>query len=160
MFHPNVSEMGEICVNTLKRDWTSDTTLSHVFAVIRCLLIVPFPESSLNEEAGKLFMESYDEFVRRARLMTSIHAGARSRGGAASGGGGDSSGVAEGREGADTAALAPTPKRAKASTGALTEVPPSIDRGAETGPDGAKSTEPRAEGVKKKKTSKSTVRRL
>jgi ubiquitin-conjugating enzyme E2 S len=38
------------------------------------LLIVPFPESSLNDEAGKLFMESYDEFARRARIMTQVHA--------------------------------------------------------------------------------------
>jgi ubiquitin-conjugating enzyme E2 S len=64
--------------------------------VIRCLLIVPFPESSLNDEAGKLFMESYDEvgpctklfadmlcphgpccclqYKRRAKLMTAVHA--------------------------------------------------------------------------------------
>ncbi|KAH8070727.1 hypothetical protein JL720_11733 [Aureococcus anophagefferens] len=34
---------GDICVNTLKRDWSSDVTLSHVLQVIRCLLIVPFP---------------------------------------------------------------------------------------------------------------------
>ena len=42
--------------------------------VIRCLLIVPFPESSLNDEAGKQFMESYDDYAKRARLMTSVHA--------------------------------------------------------------------------------------
>jgi ubiquitin-conjugating enzyme E2 S len=36
-------------------------------------LIVPFPESSLNDEAGKLFMESYDEYAKRARLMADIH---------------------------------------------------------------------------------------
>jgi Ubiquitin-conjugating enzyme len=64
---------GAICVNTLKKDWTSDTTLSHVLSVIRCLLIVPFPESSLNDEAGKLFMESYQEYAKRARLMADIH---------------------------------------------------------------------------------------
>lgn len=38
------------------------------------MLIVPFPESSLNDEAGKLFMESYDEFFSQAKLYTSIHA--------------------------------------------------------------------------------------
>jgi ubiquitin-conjugating enzyme E2 S len=74
IFHPNVSLAGDICVNTLKKDWTPDTTLSHVLSVIRCLLIVPFPESALNEEAGKAFMESYDDYVRKARLWTSIHA--------------------------------------------------------------------------------------
>jgi ubiquitin-conjugating enzyme E2 S len=64
---------GAICVNTLKKDWTCETTFAHVFSVIRCLLIVPFPESSLNDEAGKLFMESYDEYSKRARLMAGVH---------------------------------------------------------------------------------------
>jgi ubiquitin-conjugating enzyme E2 S len=50
------------------------TQHQQVLQVIRCLLIVPFPESSLNDEAGKLFMESYDEFARRARIMTEVHA--------------------------------------------------------------------------------------
>jgi ubiquitin-conjugating enzyme E2 S len=65
---------GDICVNTLKRDWNAEVTLKHILQVIRCLLIVPFPESSLNDEAGKLFMDSYDEFARRARIMTQVHA--------------------------------------------------------------------------------------
>jgi len=74
IYHPNVAPNGDICVNTLKKDWTPDTTLKHILQVIRCLLIVPFPESSLNDEAGKLFMDSYDEFARRARIMTEVHA--------------------------------------------------------------------------------------
>ena len=43
IFHPNVATNGDICVNTLKRDWKPETTLSHILQVIRCLLIVPFP---------------------------------------------------------------------------------------------------------------------
>ncbi|OQR83062.1 ubiquitin-conjugating enzyme E2 [Achlya hypogyna] len=74
IFHPNIAANGDICVNTLKRDWSADLDLSHVLQVIRCLLIVPFPESSLNDEAGKLFMECYDEYARRAKILTSIHA--------------------------------------------------------------------------------------
>jgi len=32
IFHPNVSEKGEICVNTLKRDWDpAKWSLSHIF---------------------------------------------------------------------------------------------------------------------------------
>jgi len=38
------------------------------------LLIIPFPESSLNQEAGKLFMENYNEYVKIASLYTNIHA--------------------------------------------------------------------------------------
>lgn len=74
IYHPNVDmSTGAICVNTLKKDWTSATTFAHVLSVVRCLLIVPFPESSLNDEAGKFFMDSYEEFSRRARLMADVH---------------------------------------------------------------------------------------
>lgn len=38
------------------------------------MLIVPFPESSLNEEAGKIFMEDYEEYFKHARLLTELHA--------------------------------------------------------------------------------------
>jgi len=74
IYHPNVDEStGAICVNTLKKDWSPSVRLGHVLSVIRCLMIVPFPESSLNDEAGKLFMESYEEYVKRAKLMANIH---------------------------------------------------------------------------------------
>jgi hypothetical protein len=36
-------------------------------------LIVPFPESSLNEEAGKLFMENYEEYFKIAKIYTGVH---------------------------------------------------------------------------------------
>jgi len=75
IFHPNVSEKGEICVNTLKKDWDpSNWSLQHILEIIRCLLIVPFPESALNEEAGKVFMEDYDEYAKHARLITQLYA--------------------------------------------------------------------------------------
>ena len=76
MFHPNVAvPSGEICVNYLKKDWSpSNWSLSHIFEVIKCLLIVPFPESSLNEEAGREFMENYDVFFQNAKVYTQVHA--------------------------------------------------------------------------------------
>ena len=76
IFHPNVAQnTGEICVNTLKRDWNpAKWSLKHIFEVIKCLLIVPFPESSLNEEAGREFMDDYDSFCEHARVYTRIHA--------------------------------------------------------------------------------------
>lgn len=39
-----------------------------------CLLIDPNPESALNEEAGKLLLEKYEEFARHAKLWTEIYA--------------------------------------------------------------------------------------
>lgn len=74
IFHPNIATNGEICVNTLKKDWNPTLGLRHVLTVVRCLLIEPFPESALNEQAGKMLLENYDEYARHARLYTGIHA--------------------------------------------------------------------------------------
>lgn len=61
-------------MNTLKKDWKPDLGLKHILLTIKCLLIVPNPESALNEEAGKLLLEHYDDYCRRAKMMTDIHA--------------------------------------------------------------------------------------
>ncbi|KAK9290988.1 hypothetical protein L1049_009170 [Liquidambar formosana] len=74
IFHPNIATNGEICVNTLKKDWNPSLGLRHVLIVVRCLLIEPFPESALNEQAGKMLLENYEEYARHARLYTGIHA--------------------------------------------------------------------------------------
>lgn len=74
IFHPNVASNGEICVNTLKKDWKQDLGVKHILLTVKCLLIVPNPESALNEEAGKLLLEKYDDYSKRAQLFTDIHA--------------------------------------------------------------------------------------
>jgi ubiquitin-conjugating enzyme E2 S len=93
IFHPNVSKTGDICVNTLKKDWKPDLGMQHILTVVKCLLIYPNPESALNEEAGKLLLERlaafclgyvaktaltryrrYDDYAKHARMMTDIHA--------------------------------------------------------------------------------------
>ncbi|KIK45690.1 hypothetical protein CY34DRAFT_801312 [Suillus luteus UH-Slu-Lm8-n1] len=79
IFHPNVSSAGEICVNTLKKDWQSSYGIGHILVTIKCLLIYPNPESALDEEAGKLLLEDYDAYCSRAKLITSVHATPRTR---------------------------------------------------------------------------------
>lgn len=75
VFHPNVEpKSGEVCVNTLKSEWTPNLGLQKVLLTIRCLLINPNAESALNEEAGKLILEDYNEFFQRAKLMTEVYA--------------------------------------------------------------------------------------
>lgn len=74
IFHPNIAEKGDICVNVLKRDWRPDLGLRHVLSVIRCLLIEPNAESALNEEAARLLLEDYDAYRRKAEMMTKVHA--------------------------------------------------------------------------------------
>jgi ubiquitin-conjugating enzyme E2 S len=74
IFHPNVSSAGEICVNTLKKDWKSSYGIGHILVTIKCLLIYPNPDSALDEEAGKLLQENYENYCERAKLITSVHA--------------------------------------------------------------------------------------
>jgi ubiquitin-conjugating enzyme E2 S len=61
-------------VETLKRDWSSSLKLRDVLVTISCLLIQPNPASALNEAAGKLAVEDWEGYCRRAKLMTDIHA--------------------------------------------------------------------------------------
>ncbi|KAG6844311.1 hypothetical protein H0H87_007881 [Tephrocybe sp. NHM501043] len=79
IFHPNVSNAGEICVNTLKKDWKSTYGIGHILVTVKCLLIYPNPESALDEEAGKLLLEDYQSYCSRAKLITSVHATPRKR---------------------------------------------------------------------------------
>ncbi|KAL8680260.1 MAG: hypothetical protein Q9186_003556 [Xanthomendoza sp. 1 TL-2023] len=75
IWHPNVDESsGDVCVNTLKRDWDQSLTLREVLLTISCLLIHPNPDSALNSTAGHLLQEDFEAFARQAKLMTSVHA--------------------------------------------------------------------------------------
>ena len=47
---------------------------SYFLQTVKCLLIYPNPESALNEEAGRLLLEQYQDYFSRAKMMTEIHA--------------------------------------------------------------------------------------
>ncbi|PWN90307.1 UBC-like protein [Acaromyces ingoldii] len=74
IFHPNVSSKGEICVSTLKKDWSSSYGLEHILVVIKCLLISPNPDSALDPDAGRLLQEAYEDYAYTARVWTKTHA--------------------------------------------------------------------------------------
>ena len=158
IYHPNVdSSTGAICVNTLKKDWTPTTTFSHVLSVIRCLLIVPFPESSLNDEAGKLFMESYGEYSRRARLMADVHGRplAYNHGQQQQNGGGDSS---EGKPSGDSSSSSSS-RGGAALDNADSPVKRSLKRGVSSPPAMASSSSSAAVGPPASRSLSSTSAR-
>ncbi|KEG10336.1 ubiquitin-conjugating enzyme [Trypanosoma grayi] len=74
IFHPNIAEKGDICVNVLKRDWSPNLGLRHVLTVIHCLLIEPNAESALNEDAARLLLEDYNAYRRKAEMMKKVYA--------------------------------------------------------------------------------------
>ncbi|KAG6462203.1 ubiquitin-conjugating enzyme E2 S [Manduca sexta] len=78
LFHPNVApDTGEVCVNTLKRDWRPELGLEHALVALRCLLIAPNADSALNADAAALLRDKYDDYFARAKLLTDIHARGR-----------------------------------------------------------------------------------
>ncbi|PJF18274.1 hypothetical protein PSACC_01950 [Paramicrosporidium saccamoebae] len=38
--------------------------------------MTPNPESALNEDAGKMILDDFDGFTKKAKLLATIHAGA------------------------------------------------------------------------------------
>ena len=61
-------------MNTLKKDWKSTYGIGYILVTVKCLLIYPNPESALDEEAGRLLLENYEDYCSRAKLITSVHA--------------------------------------------------------------------------------------
>lgn len=74
IYHPNISKTGEVCVNSLKRDWKKEHGIAHILLIVKGLLYQPNPESALNQEAAMALLSDHDGFIREAQLMTSIHA--------------------------------------------------------------------------------------
>ena len=61
-------------MNTLKKDWKKEYGIGHILVTVKCLLIYPNAESALDENAGKLLLENYEDYGRHAKLMTGVHA--------------------------------------------------------------------------------------
>ncbi|CEH18413.1 Ubiquitin-protein ligase [Ceraceosorus bombacis] len=82
IFHPNVSTRGDICVNSFNAGWSDQKgSASNFKGVDFCartvlgLLVNPNPDSVLDQpEAGRLMHDSYEEFMRMAKVWTSAYA--------------------------------------------------------------------------------------
>ena len=67
IFHPNISVDGDICVDILKDKWSSVFTVSKIMLSISSLLTDPNPESALNGESARLYLNdrnSYNKMVK------------------------------------------------------------------------------------------------
>jgi ubiquitin-conjugating enzyme E2 A len=67
MFHPNIYNDGQICLDILQNQWSPIYDISAILTSIQSLLCDPNPASPANSEASRLYNENRREYNRRVR---------------------------------------------------------------------------------------------
>jgi len=65
MFHPNIYNNGEICLDILQGQWSPIYDISAILTSIQSLLTDPNPNSPANGEAARLWSDNRREYDRR-----------------------------------------------------------------------------------------------
>eukprot|EP00931_Biecheleriopsis_adriatica_P092482 TRINITY_DN66287_c0_g1_i1.p1 TRINITY_DN66287_c0_g1~~TRINITY_DN66287_c0_g1_i1.p1 ORF type:complete len:191 (-),score=30.20 TRINITY_DN66287_c0_g1_i1:38-610(-) len=74
VFHPNISESGDICLDTLADQWSPVLSLEKALMSVRSLLTDPNPDHGLNDRALQLFRSNRSAFESTVRQHVSHHA--------------------------------------------------------------------------------------
>ncbi|KAJ9116192.1 Ubiquitin-conjugating enzyme E2 2 [Naganishia adeliensis] len=69
MFHPNVYNNGELCLDILQNRWSPTYDVMAILTSVQSLLNDPNPGSPANAEAAQLFRDNMKEYIRRVRLI-------------------------------------------------------------------------------------------
>ena len=72
IFHPNISEKGQICVSSIGSDWESSNKniIEVIYSIYDLLNNDPSIEHALNDEALELYKNNRDEYNKRAKNFT------------------------------------------------------------------------------------------
>lgn len=69
MFHPNIYNDGQICLDILQNTWSPIYDISAILTSIQSLLTDPNPNSPANSEAARLYAENRREYNRRVQQI-------------------------------------------------------------------------------------------
>ncbi|UJR28138.1 hypothetical protein I4U23_009393 [Adineta vaga] len=67
IFHPNIYENGDVCIDILQDQWSEVMSIEKILISIRSLLNEPNVNSPANTEAALLYKEHRNEFDHRIR---------------------------------------------------------------------------------------------
>ncbi|XP_020830207.1 ubiquitin/ISG15-conjugating enzyme E2 L6 isoform X1 [Phascolarctos cinereus] len=70
IYHPNVSENGEVCLPILNKNWTACTKIYQVLEALILQLNIPNQELPLRAELADMFVQNPAQFMKNAKEFT------------------------------------------------------------------------------------------
>mmetsp|Transcript_144648 Transcript_144648/g.204603 ORF Transcript_144648/g.204603 Transcript_144648/m.204603 type:complete len:151 (+) Transcript_144648:71-523(+) len=74
IYHPNIDNLGRICLDILKDKWSPALQIRSVLLSIQALLSSPNPDDPLNNEAANLWKSDERSAIQKAKEYTALYA--------------------------------------------------------------------------------------
>ena len=75
IFHPNISDTGEVCDKTFSDGWVpKNTVASSIFPFVETLLLETDPTNPMNPKAAELLINNAKAFIKEAASWTKKYA--------------------------------------------------------------------------------------